>query len=107
MRGLEEKKTTRQKNPLAPRIPKINISLTGKIDPPADVQASLFQQATGQPLAPAAQEDLHITDTLKGIAKASEAANHADNLMSNKSVDDEPDTPMSKGVNNPSPSKSK
>ena len=62
---------------------------------------------TGQPISPDAQQHLQIEDTLKGIAKMSQGADAADNLMSSKSVDDEPNTPMSKGVGNPSPAKTK
>jgi hypothetical protein len=103
IRGIDADKAVPPPKQPPPPMPKININLTGKIDPPAGVQAALFQQATGQPLDPASMQDLQVTDTLKGIAKASVAADHADNLMSSKSVDDEPETPMSKGVGNPSP----
>jgi hypothetical protein len=62
---------------------------------------------SGAPLSPADQEEIAHEATLKGVVKLSEAGNAADNLMSTKSVDDEPETPMSKGVGNPSPSKAK
>lgn len=78
-----------------------------KADPPAEVLAALYQSVTGQPLSPVGAQHMAVEDTLKGIAKASEASDHADNLMSNKSVDDEPTTPMSKGVGNPNPSSTK
>lgn len=110
IRGIDADKAVPPPKPPTPPPPKVNINLTGKIDPPASVQAALFQSATGQPLDPAAQQELQITDTLKGIAKMSEASNHADNLMSEKSVDDpepSPKTPMTKGVNNPSPTKAR
>jgi hypothetical protein len=37
----------------------------------------------------------------------SEAGDHADNLMSTKSANDEPSTPMSKGVGNANPTSPK
>ena len=83
------------------------MTVAAKVDLPAQVQQSLFESLTRQPLGPAAVQDLQVTDTLKGIAKASAASNHADNLMSSKSVDDVPATPMSKGVGNANPASSK
>jgi hypothetical protein len=54
-------------------------------------------------------QELQIGDTLKGIAKMSEAADHADNLMSTTGKDEEAaaekNTPMAKGVGNSSPTK--
>jgi hypothetical protein len=74
---------------------------------PAGSQAQILAGAGATPDAQTMQE-LHINDTLKGIAKVSEASDHADNLMSTKSADDpepSPHTPMTRGVNNPSPPK--
>lgn len=108
IRGIDPDKAVPPPKTPPPPPPKMTMTFAAKIDPPAEVQASLWQLVTGQPLSPDAQQHLQIEDTLKGIAKSSEAANHADNLMSNKSVDDpepSPRTPMTKNVNNPSPTK--
>jgi hypothetical protein len=79
------------------------MTVSVKADPPAEVLGVLYQSITGQPISPAGVQHMQVEDTLKGIAKASVASDHADNLMSSKSVDDEPETPMSKGVGNANP----
>jgi hypothetical protein len=107
IRGIDADKAVPPPKPPVPPPPKMTMTFAAKVDPPASVQASLWQMVTGQPLTPDDQQHLQIEDTLKGIAKMSGAADHADNLMSSKSVDDEPSTPMSKGVGNPNPSSKK
>jgi hypothetical protein len=103
IRGIDADKAVPPPKPPVPPPPKVTMTVSVKADPPAEVMGVLYQSITGQPLPPAAAQHMQVEDTLKGIAKASEASDHADNLMSSKSVDDVPDTPMSKGVGNPSP----
>lgn len=105
IRGIDPDKAVPPPQPPSPPPPKMTMTFAAKVDPPAEVQQMLWQMVTGQPMSPAGQQELQISDTLKGIAKMSQASDHADNLMSEKSVDDEPETNMSKGVNNPSPTK--
>jgi hypothetical protein len=107
IRGIDPDKAVPPPKPPAPIPPKITMTVAAKVDPPAEVQATLWQMVTGQPMSPAGVQNLQVEDTLKGIAKASQAADHADNLMSDKSVDDEPTTPMSKGVGNSNPASTK
>lgn len=107
IRGIDADKAVPPPKPPSPPPPKMTMTFAAKVDPPAEVQASLWQMVTGKPMSPDGQQHLQIEDTLKGIVKASQASDHADNLMSEKSVDDIPETPMSKGVNNPSPTKAK
>lgn len=106
IRGIDADKAVPPPKPPAPPPPKVTVSVAVKADPPPQVLATLYQSITGQPLAPEAQQEMAIDSTLKGIEKMSVASDHADNLMSTKSADDEPETTMSKGVNNPSPSRS-
>ena len=105
IRGIDADKAVPPPKPPQPPPPKVTITAAAKIDIPPDVQAAMFQAITGQPISPDSQQHLAIDSTLKGIEKMSGAADHADNLMSTSSVDNEPETPMSKGVGNPSPSK--
>ena len=107
IRGIDPDKAVPPPKPPTPPPPKITMTLSAKVDPPAEVQAQLWQQVTGQSVSPAGVQNLQVEDTLKGIAKMSQAADSADNLMSSKSVDDEPETPQSKGVGNAAPSKAK
>lgn len=107
IRGIDADKAVPPPKPSQPPPPKMTMTFAAKVDPPAEVQASLWQMVTGQPLSQAGVQNLQVEDTLKGIAKASQASDHADNLMSSKSVDDEPATPMSKGVGNPNPASPK
>jgi hypothetical protein len=107
IKGVDADKAVPPPKPPTPPPPKITMTLAAKVDPPASVQAALWQAVTGQPLSPDDQQHLQIEDTLKGIVKSSQAADHADNLMSTKSADDEPTTPMSKGVGNSNPSSPK
>jgi hypothetical protein len=107
IRGIDADKAVPPPKPPQPPPPKMTMTFAAKVDPPAEVQASLWQMVTGQPLSPDGQQHLQVEDTLKGIAKMSQASDHADNLMSEKSVDDpelSPRTPMTKGVNNPNAS---
>lgn len=106
IRGIDADKAVPPPKPPAPPPPKVTVSVAVKADPPPQVLATLYQSITGQPVSPEAQQEMAIDSTLKGIEKLSTASDHADNLMSTKSADDEPETPMSKGVNNPSPSRS-
>jgi hypothetical protein len=108
IRGIDADKAVPPPKPPTPPPPKVTMTVSVKADPPAEVLGVLYQSITGQPISPAGVQHMQVEDTLKGIAKASEASNHADNLMSEKSVDDpepSPKTPMTKGVNNPSPAK--
>lgn len=107
IRGIDPDKAVPPPKPPTPPPPKVTLTVSTKVDAPAEVQAALWQTVTGAPLSPAGMQNLQVEDTLKGIAKASTAADHADNLMSTKSADDPPETPMSKGVGNPSPTKAK
>ncbi len=107
IRGIDADKAVPPPKPPTPPPPKMTMTFAAKVDPPAEVQAALWGMVTGQPISPDAQEHLQIEDTLKGIAKMSQAGDHADNLMSSKSVDDpepNPRTPMTRGVNNPNAS---
>lgn len=106
VKGVDADKAVPPPKPPTPPPPKVTMTVAVKADPPAEVLAALYQSVTGQPISPAGTEHMQVDDTLKGIVKASEASNHADNLMSSKSVDDpepSPRTPMTKGVNNPTP----
>lgn len=107
IRGIDADKAVPPPKPPQPPPPKVTMTVNAKVDPPAEVQMQLWQMVTGQPLSPAGVQNLQVEDTLKGIAKMSQAGDAADNLMSSKSIDDEPETPMAKGVNNASPSKAK
>jgi hypothetical protein len=107
IRGIDPDKAVPPPKPPQPVPPKVTMTVSSKVDLPPSVQQGLFQSLTGQPLLPAEQQNLQVEDTLKGIVKASQASDHADNLMSSKSVDDQPTTPMAKGVNNPNPASPK
>lgn len=107
IKGVDPDKAVPPPKPPVPPPPKVTVTVSAKVDPPAQVQQSLWEAITGQPLSPDAAQHIQIEDTLKGIVKSSQAADHADNLMSSKSVDDEPETNMSKGVGNPSPTPAK
>lgn len=105
IRGIDPDKAVPPPKPPSPPPPKVSVSVAVKAeDTPAPVQAQIYQAITGQPIDPNAMQELNINDTLKGIEKASVAANHADNLMSTKSADDEPHTNLTKGVNGNPPS---
>lgn len=106
IRGIDPEKAVPPPKPPTPPPPKVTVNVAVKAENlPAGVQQTLYQGITGSPVDPQSAQELQINDTLKGIEKLSGAANHADNLMSNKSVDDEPQTPMAKGVNNPAPTR--
>ena len=110
IRGIDADKAVPPPKPPQPVPPKVTVTVAAKVDLPPGVQTSLFQSLTGQPLQPADQQEIAHDATLKGVVKLSTAADHADNLMSTKSADDpepSPKTPMTKGVNNPSPTPSK
>lgn len=107
IKGVDPDKAVPPPKPPSPPPPKVTMTVAAKIDLPAEAQAQLIQSVTGQPLSPETQQHLQVEDTLKGIAKMSQASDAADNLMSSKSVDDpepSPRTPMTRGVNNPAPS---
>jgi hypothetical protein len=103
IRGIDPDKAVPPPKPPPPVPPKMTWTVSSKVDLPAEIQAQLMGTLTGQPPSPQTVQELQIGDTLKGIEKLSQAGDHADNLMSSKSVDDEPETNMSKGVGNPSP----
>lgn len=107
IRGIDADKAVPPPKTPVPPPPKVTVTMAAKVDPPVGVQAAIWQAITGQPVSPQDAENMNIDETLKGIVKASTASDHADNLMSSKSVDDEPATPMSKGVGNANPSSSK
>jgi hypothetical protein len=102
IKGVDADKAVPPPKPPTPPPPKISVTVNIKWpELPAEVQAGIIQSATGQQPSPQTMQELQINDTLKGIGKLSEASNHADNLMSNKSVDDvEPETPFTKKVDN-------
>ncbi|MBV9179890.1 MAG: hypothetical protein JO356_01145 [Acidobacteria bacterium] len=109
IRGVDVDKAVKQPQPPAPPPPKVAITIAVKWpELPAEVQMQMLQAAGGQ-ITPGVEQELQIHDTLKGIEKLSSAANHADNLMSTHGADEEAqaqaekNTPMTKGVNNPSP----
>ncbi len=105
IRGVDPDKAVPPPKPPSPPPPKVSVTVAVKWpELPATTQAQILSGA-GAPPDDKTMQELQIHDTLKGIEKMSQAADHADNLMSTKSVDDEPETPMSKGVNNPNPSK--
>jgi hypothetical protein len=107
IRGIDPDKAVPPPKPQPPPPPKITMTVAAKVDAPADVQAALWQSVTGQPLSPQDQQEIAHDTTLRGVVKLSQAGDAADNLMSTKSVDDEPSTPMSKGVGNSNPSSKK
>ena len=105
IRGIDADKAVPQPKPPSPPPPKVSVTVAVKWpELPSATQAQILSGA-GAPPDPQTMQELQLGDTLKGVEKLSVAANHADNLLSNKSVDDEPTTPMAKGVNNPSPSR--
>lgn len=107
IRGIDADKAVPPPKPPQPPPPKVSVTIAVKWpEIPAEAQAQILT-AAGTQVSPEMMQELHISDTLKGIEKMSQAADHADNLMSSKSVDDpEPNsrTPMTKGVNNPNAS---
>lgn len=104
IRGIDADKAVPPPKPPTPPPPKVSVTVAIKLpELPPGIQEQIFQ-AMGAQVTPEVDQELQINHTLQGIAKLSAAADHADNLMSNKSVDDEPATPMSKGVGNSNPS---
>jgi hypothetical protein len=103
IRGIDADKAVPPPKTPPPPPPKVTetVAWKGELLPP-EVQQTLFQQM-GVQVTPQTQQNLQIDHTLQGIEKLSKGADHADNLMSTKSADDEPETPMSKGVGNSSP----
>lgn len=105
IKGVDPDKAVPPPKPPTPPPPKVSVAIAVKWpELPPNIQAQLLQ-AAGAQVDPDTQNELNQEQTLQGIEKLSTAANHADNLMSTKSADDEPQTPMAKGVNNPSPAK--
>jgi hypothetical protein len=105
IRGIDADKAVPPPKPPVPPPPKVSVAVAVKYpELPPEAQTAIVE-SMGAQVTPATQQDMQISHTLKGIEKASEAADHADNLMSSKSVDDEPTTPMAKKVNNAAPSK--
>jgi hypothetical protein len=108
IKGVDPDKAVPPPKPPTPPPPKATLTIAAKLteltpqERLAAMASALNVQAT-----PEEVDELNIDHTLSGIAKLSVAADHADNLMSTKSVDDEPDTNMSKGVGNATPSKPK
>ena len=108
IKGVDADKAVPPPKPPVPPPPKVTVTVAAKVpELPPEVQTQLFQSITGQPVSQQTQEEVNIDHTLKGIEKLSSASDHADNLMSTKSADDEPTTPMAKGVGNANPSSSK
>jgi hypothetical protein len=107
IRGIDPDKAVpppKPPTPPPPAPPKVSVTVAAKWpEIPADMKASIIQGAGGQ-VTPAEMTEFQHEDTMRGIGQLSTAANHADNLMSTKSVDDEPETNLSRGVGNPSPS---
>lgn len=110
IRGVDADKAVpppKPPTPPPPQPPKVSVTVAAKWpEIPADMKASIVTGAGGQ-VTPAMMTEFQHEDTLRGVGQLSEAANHADNLMSEKSVDDVPDTPMTKGVGNSNPRASK
>jgi len=105
IRGINADKAVPPPRPPTPPPPKVSLAVAAKW---AEVPVQLQEQFIGAAGAPPTTEttnELNIESTLHGIEKASVASDHADNLMSTKSVDDPPETPMSKGVGNPTPAR--
>lgn len=104
IKGVDPDKAVPPPKPPTPPPPKASLTIAAKL-PELTPEERAAVMGSGLNVQPSPQygHELQIDQTLKGIEKLSNAANHADNLMSNKSVDDEPETPQSKGVNNPSP----
>jgi|SRR5580704_1247544 hypothetical protein len=105
IRGIDADKAVPPPKPPQPPPPKVTetVAWKGELLPP-EVQQVLFQQMGAQ-VTPQTQQNMQIDHTLQGIEKLSKGADHADNLMSTKSADDEPETPMSKNAGNATPSK--
>jgi len=103
IRGIDPDKAVPPPTPPTPAPPKVSVTVAVKWpELPAEAQAQILQ-AGGAQIGPQTMQELQINDTLKGIAKMSEASDHANNLMS---TGDEPDTNMTKGVGNAAPGRS-
>jgi hypothetical protein len=99
IKGVDADKAVPPPKPPQPPPPKVTVNVAVKWpELPAGTQVAILTGA-GAPPDPQTTQELQIHDTLKGIEKMSQAADHASNLMSTE----EPETPMSKGVGNPSP----
>jgi hypothetical protein len=105
IRGIDPDKAVPPPKPPGPPPPRVGLNVTAKLpELTPQERLQIMGAGVGVQATPDEIQNLQIDHTLKGIEKLSTAADHADNLMSNKSVDDEPETPMSKGVGNASPS---
>jgi hypothetical protein len=99
IRGIDPDKAVPPPKPPQPPPPRVSVNVAVKWpELPAGVRIQLLQ-SEGMQVSPQDAQELSIEDTLKGIEKLSQASDHATNLMSSG----EPETPQSKGVNNPSP----
>lgn len=109
IKGIDPDKAVPPPKPPPPPPPKVSITVAVKWpELPADARQQMLTGA-GVQVTPEMTQELQHEDTLKGVVKLSEAADHAANLMSNVSPEHDatPDVPMTKGVGNPSPNGSK
>ena len=105
IKGIDPDKAVPPPKPPTPPPPKINVTIAIKwVELPSQIQEQILAGGGAQ-ITPEIEQELGLDSTLRGIEKMSSAANHADNLMSTRSADDEPETPMAKGVNNPAPTR--
>lgn len=101
IRGIDADKAVPPPKPPPTPPPKVSVTVNVKWpEAPMELKMAIIQ-ASGAQVTPATEQHLQVDQTLQGIEKLSQGADHADNLLSTKSVDDEPETPMSKGVGNP------
>jgi hypothetical protein len=108
IKGVDVDKAIPPPKPPQPPPPKVGLNITAKLPEltPSE-RLSVMGSGIGVQATPEEMQHLQVDETLKGIGKLSEAANHADNLTSTKSVDDMPETPQSKGVNDPPSAKNR
>jgi hypothetical protein len=100
IKGVDADKAVPPPKPPQPPPPKQSVTVAAKLPELLTSERVAFMGGAGAQYTQAELQHLQISETLKGIQQASEASDHANNLMSSG----EPETPMSKGVNNPNPS---
>jgi hypothetical protein len=105
IRGVDPDKAVPPPKPPTPPPPKVSVTIAVKWpELPAEIKAQILQ-AGGAQVTPDAMEEMQHEQTLGGVVKLSEAANHAANLTSEANPPQEPDTAMSKGVGNSAPTR--
>ena len=100
IRGVDPDKAVLKPQPPQPPPPKQNMGVTAKIEQLMPSERMAFMGPNVQ-YSEAEIAHMQIDETLKGVERASSAADAAHNLMTDGN---EPETNMSKGVNNATPS---